>query len=213
MRLFALTSVLLAHRAAAVHLSGGVQMVPPPLEDDRVGIQKRSTGQATFDQLIDHDNPELGTFPQQYWWSDEFYAGPGSPVVFFTPGEAAAAPYTGYLTNKTITGLFAEAIGGAVVIMEHRYYGTSSPYTVLTSANLSYLNLPQSIADTTYFANNVQLPFDTNGSSNAANAPWVFSGGSYSGALSAWVESVDPGTFWAYHASSAVVEAVGDFVG
>lgn len=186
-------------------------MVPPPLEDDRVGIQKRSTGQATFQQLIDHDHPELGTFPQQFWWSDEFYAGPGSPVVFFTPGEAAAAPYTGYLTNRTITGLFAQAIGGAVVIMEHRYYGTSSPYTVLTSANLSLLNLPQSIADTTYFANNVQLPFDTNGSSNAGSAPWVFSGGSYSGALSAWVESVDPGTFWAYHASSAVVEAVGDF--
>jgi hypothetical protein len=38
------------------------------------------------------------------------------------------------------------------------------------------------------------------------------SGGSYSGALSAWTESTSPGTFWAYHASSAPVEAVYDYV-
>jgi hypothetical protein len=42
--------------------------------------------------------------------------------------------------------------------------------------------------------------------------PWVLSGGSYSGAPSAWTESVQPGTFWAYHSSSAPVEAVFDYV-
>ena len=42
--------------------------------------------------------------------------------------------------------------------------------------------------------------------------PWVFSGGSYSGALSAWTQAKDPGTFWAYHASSAVVQTIDDFV-
>lgn len=42
--------------------------------------------------------------------------------------------------------------------------------------------------------------------------PWVFSGGSYSGALAAWVESTSPGTFWAYHASSAPVQAIYDYV-
>jgi hypothetical protein len=35
---------------------------------------------ATFDQLIDHNDPELGTFPQRYWWSTQFYEHPGSPV-------------------------------------------------------------------------------------------------------------------------------------
>lgn len=39
------------------------------------------TGNATFEQYIDHEHPELGTFSQRYWWSDEFWAGPGSPVV------------------------------------------------------------------------------------------------------------------------------------
>jgi hypothetical protein len=72
--------------------------------------------------------------------------------------------------------------------------------------------LHQVILDFTYFAKTVDLPFDTDHSSNAQNAPWVYSGGSYSGALSAWTESVAPGTFWAYHSSSAPVEAIEDFV-
>lgn len=36
----------------------------------------------------------------------------------FTPGEISADGYEGYLTNKTITGLFAQAIQGAVVMVE-----------------------------------------------------------------------------------------------
>lgn len=212
MKFFSATAgLLLASEVSAVILGSGPHQVPPPLVDDRVGIQKRATGQAVFQQLIDHSNPQLGTFPQRYWYSTEFYAGPGSPVVFMTPGEVAADGYTGYLTNRTLTGLFAQAIGGAVVMMEHRYWGTSSPYDTLTTKNLQYLTLKNSIYDTTHFANTVKLPFDSNGTSTASKAPWVFSGGSYAGALSAWTNSVAPGTFWAYHASSAVVEAVDDF--
>jgi len=36
---------------------------------------------ATFQQLIDHENPSLGTFSQFYYYSTEFYKGRGSPVV------------------------------------------------------------------------------------------------------------------------------------
>lgn len=35
-----------------------------------------------------------------------------------TPGEGAADGYQGYLTNKTITGLYAQEIQGAAVIIE-----------------------------------------------------------------------------------------------
>jgi hypothetical protein len=41
--------------------------------------------------------------------------------VFFTPGEIAAANYGGYLTNVTITGLFAQEIQGAVVMVEREF--------------------------------------------------------------------------------------------
>jgi hypothetical protein len=51
-----------------------------------------------------------------------------------------------------------------------RYWGDSSPYLELTTENLQQLTLENSIADLTYFAKNVKLPFDTNSSSNAQNA-------------------------------------------
>lgn len=216
-----LGALLLGSSALAKHTGRLAKPLPPPLVDESLDFgavsshEKRATtsGTAVFQQLLDHNDPSKGTFNQSYWWSTEYWTGPGAPVVFFTPGEVAAAGYTGYLTNRTITGLFAQAVGGATVLMEHRYWGDSSPYSELTTENFTYLTLEQAIKDTTYFANNVALPFDSNGSSNAANAPWVMAGGSYSGALTAWVESVDPGTYWAYYATSAVVEAIGDFVG
>lgn len=75
-------------------------------------------GNGTFQQLIDHSDPGLGTFPQRYWWNTTFWEGPGSPVVIFTPGEISAEYYTGFLTNRTITGLYAQAIGAAVIVLE-----------------------------------------------------------------------------------------------
>ena len=107
----------------------------------------------------------------------------------------------------------AEKIGAATIVLEHRYWGTSTPYTDLTTANMTYLTLDNAIHDLTYFAQKANLPFAHHGSSNAHAVPWVLMGGSYSGALSAWTESVAPGTFWAYHASSAPTEAISDYWG
>ena len=53
-----------------------------------------------------------------------------------------------------------------------RYWGDSSPYEQLTTENLQQLTLENSIADLTYFAKHVELPFDTKSSSNAQNAVW-----------------------------------------
>ena len=36
----------------------------------------------------------------------------------FTPGEVAAERYTGYLTNRTILGLYAQEVGGAIILFE-----------------------------------------------------------------------------------------------
>lgn len=93
-----------------------------------------------------------------------------------------------------------------------RYYGASSPFDTLTVENLQLLTVKQAVADNVYFAQTVDLPFDTDHSSNAPAAPWVFSGGSYSGSLSAYTAAVAPGTFWAYHSTSAPVEAIEDYV-
>ena len=95
--------------------------------------------------------------------------------------------------------------------MEHRYWGESSPFEELTEEHLQYLTLENSIKDNTYFANNFEAPFDASGKSTAKDAPWVFTGGSYPGALAGWIANKDPGTFWAYYGTSGVVQAIGDY--
>lgn len=72
-----------------------------------------TTGNGTFKQLIDHANPSLGTFDQFYYWSSEFWKGPGSPVVMFTPGETNATRYSPYLTTRYTTGVLAQQLGAA----------------------------------------------------------------------------------------------------
>ncbi|KAK3670459.1 hypothetical protein LTR78_009700 [Recurvomyces mirabilis] len=183
----------------------------PPGGGDVAPLPPSSTrGNTTFTQLTDHNNPDVGTFQQFYMWDTTYYKGPGSPIILFTPGEVNASAYTSYLGINRTTGVLAQEIGAAVIVIEHRYWGASSPYTELTTANMTYLTLDQAVHDFTYFANNVKLPFAKPGS-NAKEVPWVWIGGSYSGALAAWIESVDPGTIWAYLASSAPVEAISDY--
>ncbi|OAA57779.1 Peptidase S28 [Cordyceps fumosorosea ARSEF 2679] len=166
---------------------------------------------ATFDQLIDHDDPSLGTFKQRYWVNNEFYAGQGAPIVVNAPGENAADYMVWYGTNWTLPGTFAQKIKGAAIVMEHRYWGDSLPFDKMTTKNLRYLTLDNAMRDIIYFARNVKLSFDKDGSTHPDNAPWVLSGGSYPGALTAWINFLYPGTFWAYHATSAVVESIADY--
>ncbi|ETS84162.1 hypothetical protein PFICI_02187 [Pestalotiopsis fici W106-1] len=168
-------------------------------------------GNGTFLQPVDHNDPSKGTFSMSYWYNATNWGGPGSPVVIFTPGEAAAAAYTGYLTPRTLTSAIAQAIDGAIILIEHRYWGSSSPCQNQTTTCLQDLTLQQAVDDFVNFAQNAPLPFDPSNSTNADQAPWVWVGGSYSGALAAWIEKLSPGTFWAYHSTSGPVEAVYDY--
>ena len=164
-----------------------------------------------FEQLIDHSDPSRGTFSQRYWYDMQYWKGPGSPIVLFTPGEENAVYYTGYLDNDTVNGVLAQEVGAATIVLEHRYWGESSPYTLLSTANMSYLTLENSIQDLVHFANTVKLSFAKGSSTHPLAVPWVLIGGSYSGALTAWTVAKAPGTFWAALATSAVVEAISDF--
>ncbi|KAM7222991.1 serine-type peptidase [Rhypophila decipiens] len=176
-------------------------------------IAKRYNGQGRFDQLLDHGNPKLGTFQQRFWYGTEYWKGPGSPVIVINPGETNAQDYSwSYTTNTTLPGRYAQENGAAIIIVEHRYWGGSSPFDVLTVQNLTYLTLENSLQDMVYFAKTFVPPFDSSGNSSSTNAPYIFLGGSYTGAITHWLATLYPGEgFWAYHAVSAVVQAVGDF--
>ncbi|KAJ6789558.1 hypothetical protein PWT90_09816 [Aphanocladium album] len=187
-------------------------------DDGAPSLQKRFTmlGDHTvywnwFEQLLDHSKPELGTFKQLYYWSAGNYAGPGSPIIMNSPGENNATAFRFYATNGTLPGTFAQEVGGATILLEHRFWGYSSPYANLTTDNLQLLTLDQHMQDLVYFANNVNFYFDPTNSSRPDKAPWVLTGCSYSGAVTAWLHNLYPGTYWAYHASSAVVESISNF--
>ncbi|KAI0383468.1 peptidase S28 [Hypomontagnella monticulosa] len=216
MSLVAVGQLLLAAGASAaaagfLRNQAGMEVGPIP-EFSILAASNGTAGWGTFPQLLDHSKPELGTFEQRYWYGTQYWKGPGSPIILVNPGEQAADNFNvTYTTNARLTGLMAEKLGGAVVILEHRYWGKSSPFESLTVENLQYLTLENSIKDNTYFANNFEAPFDTTGKSSAKDAPWIFTGGSYPGALAGWIAALDPGTFWAYYGTSGVVEAIGDF--
>jgi len=165
-----------------------------------------------FSQPIDHKNASFGTWQQLYCVSPQWWA-PGSPVVIMTPGEdpitAAINSARGYsyLSNTTLAGRYAEVLGAAAVVVEHRYFGGSSPYDGFDSETLQYLTMEQAAADIVNFAQNITFPFDKNQTSVASKAPWVYWGASYSATLGSWIEHFHPGVFHAYHLSSATVEA------
>lgn len=55
---------------------------PPPFETDARATAASPIGPYFFNQLLDHSNPSLGTFPQRYWFNDGYY-NEGGPIVLF----------------------------------------------------------------------------------------------------------------------------------
>ncbi|KAH7925529.1 hypothetical protein BV22DRAFT_1104894 [Leucogyrophana mollusca] len=163
-----------------------------------------------FDQLIDHNKPNIGTFKQRFWMNWEFYE-KGGPIILLTPGETNADGFDGYLTNRSINGMIAQQEKGATVVIEHRFFGFSNPYDNLTSQSLEVLTIQQAIDDLVYFAQTIDLPMPGGDQVKPNQAHWVLIGGSYSGALTGWTMVNKPGVFRAGWASSAVVEAITNF--
>ena len=107
--------------------------------------------------------------------------------------------------------VIAKEIGAAVVSLEHRYFGKSIPFEELNGETWQYMTVDNAIGDLVNFAETGNLPFDPYKSSQASKVPWMYIGGSYAGALAGWMEQLSPGTFWAYWASSAPVQAIDNF--
>lgn len=75
--LAALLSISFADAAvtnAMLRGRSGIPQIPAPAESSLTTVYY-------FDQLIDHNDPSLGTFQQRYWMDWEFYA-PGLFLAF-----------------------------------------------------------------------------------------------------------------------------------
>ncbi|KAM7191978.1 hypothetical protein V8F20_009102 [Naviculisporaceae sp. PSN 640] len=203
--------LILKLSSARFPLHNGIE-IGPPIDGSLSKRTVACSGHGTINQLIDHANPQLGTFQQRYWYNSEWWKGPGSPIYLLNTGEQSGDGFNDtFLTTQRLPGRMAAETGGAVVIMEHRYWGQSMPVQNTSTQNMRYLTLDNALKDINYFAKHFSAPWDKTGGSKPSKAPWIYAGGSYAGALGAWLAVREPGTIWASYVSSAVVEAIGDY--
>lgn len=149
------------------------------------------------------------SFPLRYWFDATYYR-KGGPVIILAAGETSGEDRLEYLDHG-ILHMLAKATGGVGVVLEHRYYGTSFPVPDLSAKNMRFLSTEQALADTDYFARNIEFPGLEHLNLTAPNTPYLIYGGSYAGAFAAFARKVYPETFWGAIASSAVTEAIVDY--
>ncbi|KAD7479193.1 hypothetical protein E3N88_02329 [Mikania micrantha] len=163
-----------------------------------------------FNQTLDHFSPfDHRKFGQRYYeYLDEFRL-PDGPIFLKICGESAC----GGISNDYMS-ILAKKFGAAVVTLEHRYYGKSSPFKSLTTKNLRFLSSKQALFDLAVFrqfyqASSESLNLKLNRTS--IENPWFVFGVSYAGALSAWFRLKFPHLTCGSLASSGVVLAVYNF--
>ncbi|KAF8207136.1 serine carboxypeptidase S28-domain-containing protein [Mycena galopus ATCC 62051] len=175
--------------------NGLPQLKQPVLafENTRAAALTPSTTAPTayfFDQILDHSNPSLGTFQQRFWFYEGYYK-EGGPIVLFNAGEEGARLLVHWvLLNETITGAIAYAVGGATIVLEHRYWGASVPYANYSTANMSGAK-----------------------ATPPPHTAWILAGGSYPGALAGYVKHTFPNLFYASYGTSGPVQAISNYYG
>ena len=76
---------------------------------------------------------------------------------------------------------------------------------------MRFLTTDQSLADSSYFANNVKFPGLEDKNLTAKDTPWIAYGGSYAGAYAAFLRKLYPNTWFGAISSSGVSEAQWDY--
>ena len=168
----------------------------------------------TLDVPVDHfqtssryEPHSNATFKLRYFFDSQYYRD-GGPIIVLAAGETDATKRIRFLKTGIINQL-VRATHGIGVILEHRYYGNSFPVPDLSIPNMRFLSTEQAMADTAYFAKNVQFPGHKTGerSLNAPYTPWIMYGGSYAGAFSAFLRVTYPDIFWGKDVFSYHVQA------
>ncbi|KAJ0419892.1 serine carboxypeptidase S28-domain-containing protein [Aspergillus carlsbadensis] len=149
------------------------------------------------------------TFNLRYWFDASHYA-PGGPVFVIAAGETDGEDRFPFLSQGIVTQL-AEEYNGLGVILEHRYYGESYPFENLTVENIRFLSTEQALADYAYFAHNAVFPGLEDLDLTAPATPWIAYGGSYAGAMVAFLRKLYPETFLGAVSSSGVTAAIIDY--
>ncbi|XP_076916489.1 putative serine protease EDA2 [Bidens hawaiensis] len=166
-----------------------------------------TTDELWFTQTLDHFSPfDHRKFGQRYYEHlDEFRVHDG-PIFLKICCEYACRG----IPNDYVSVL-AKKFGAAVVSLEHRYYGKSSPFKSLTTKNLKFLSSKQALFDLAAFRQFYQESINLKLNRTNVDNPWFVFGVSYPGALSAWFRLKFPHLTCGSLASSGVVLAVYNF--
>ncbi|XP_057419365.1 probable serine protease EDA2 [Lotus japonicus] len=184
-------------------------LVPPRTLLNRLseGRYLNSTELWFNNQTLDHFSPyDHRQFRQRYYEFLDYFRIPDGPIFLVICGEG---PCSG-IVNDYI-GVLAKKFGAAVVSLEHRYYGKTTPFDSLATENLKYLSSKQALFDLAVFRQYYQDSLNAKLNRKEIENPWFVFGGSYSGALSAWFRLKFPHLTCGSLASSAVVLAVYNF--
>ncbi|KAL8921069.1 MAG: hypothetical protein Q9172_004223 [Xanthocarpia lactea] len=150
-----------------------------------------------------------GTFNLRYWFDASYYKD-GGPVIVLQSGETDGTGRLPFL-QKGLLHQLTQATNGIGVVLEHRYYGTSFPTPDLSTKNLRFLTTDQALADMAYFAQNVAFEGLGHKDLTAPATAYFGYGGSYAGALVAFLRLVYPDVYYGAISSSGVTEAIWDF--
>ncbi|XVE87394.1 hypothetical protein DITRI_Ditri18aG0114000 [Diplodiscus trichospermus] len=166
-----------------------------------------TTEELWFDQTLDHYSPyDHRQFKQRYYEFLDYFQVPDGPIFLKICGESSCNG----IANDYLMVL-AKKFGAAVVSLEHRYYGKSSPFKSHTTENLKYLSSKQALFDLAVFRQWYQESLNLKRNKTDGENPWFVFGISYPGALSAWFRLKFPHLSCGSLASSAVVLSVYNF--
>ncbi|XVE82521.1 hypothetical protein DITRI_Ditri16bG0011600 [Diplodiscus trichospermus] len=166
-----------------------------------------TTEELWFNQTLDHYSPyDHRQFKQRYYEFLDYFQVPDGPIFLKLCGESSCNG----IANDYIS-ILAKKFGAAVVSLEHRYYGKSTPFNSHTTENLKYLSSKQALFDLAVFRQWYQESLNLKQNKTDAENSWFVFGISYSGALSAWFRLKFPHLTCGSLASSAVVLAVYNF--
>ncbi|XP_055752128.1 thymus-specific serine protease-like isoform X5 [Salvelinus fontinalis] len=155
-------------------------------------------------QPLDHfDSQNDETFPQRFLVNEAYWERPHGPVFLFIGGEGPISEFD-VLAGHHVD--MAEEHGALLVALEHRFYGESINKDGLETENLGDLSSQQALADIAEFHQYISDRFDLSDKNT-----WISFGGSYAGALSAWLRGKFPHLVYGAVASSAPVKAKLDF--
>ncbi|XP_021662228.2 probable serine protease EDA2 isoform X2 [Hevea brasiliensis] len=166
-----------------------------------------TTKEFWFNQILDHYSPyDHRQFKQRYYEFLDYFRIPDGPIFLNICGESSCNG----IANDYLSVL-AKKFGAAVVSLEHRYYGKSTPFKSTKTKNLRYLSSKQALFDLAIFRQHYQESLNLKLNRTNVENPWFVFGISYAGALSAWFRLKFPHLTCGSLASSAVVLAVYNF--